>query len=249
MAASIDATIAFDSSKLKEEDKDGATLFSYADSDVSFVEHGQGAPVLPCKHIYVAAPKGAEYAGCRTKISREQLSKRYNLYVRDKNAAKKTGAELYPPSCVEFVKQYDESGFRIFMFRVYPIVCQPADGTVMRIISLQMQISCKGEARYENVPMEDLIKVKRKVMNPKALESLVASLKVSPEKGLVLEKEGFVTGRAKGRNVFADNAPKNKWHKEDASSSNSAEANPIEMLKQNNISIDNGSLMFTPIQF
>lgn len=247
MAASIDATIGFDASKLKEEKKEGASFFSYADNDVNYVEHGQGTPVLPCKHVYIAAPKGAEYAGCRTKVSREQLPGRYNLYVRDANA-KKTGAELYPPSCVEFVKQYDEDGFRIFMFRVYPIVCQPADGTVMRIISLQMQVSCKGEERYENVPMDDLIKIKRKVLNPKALENLVASLKVSPKKGLSIEKEGFAVSRAKGRNVFAENSPKNKWRKGESGSS-SAGGDLIEALKQNNITIEDGSVMFSPIQF
>ena len=247
MAGSIEAIIGFDSSKLKEEKKEGASFFSYADSDVNYVEHGQGTPVLPCKHVYIAAPKGAEYSGCRTKISREQLPGRYDLYVRDKNA-KKTGAELYPPSCVEFVKQYDEAGFRIFMFRVYPIMCQPADGTVMRIISLQMQVSCKGEERYENVPMDDLIKVKRKVLNPKALESLVASLKVSPKKGLSIEKEGFAVSRDKGRNVFAENAPKNKWRKDEAGP-NSAGGDLIKALKQNNITIEDGSVMFSPIQF
>lgn len=247
-AASIEATFNFDASKLKQEDKDGAVLFRYDDSDVNFVEHGPGTPVLPCKHVFIAAPKGASYAGCRTSVSRERIPGKHTLYVREKDKIGK-GAEIYPPNCVEFVKQYDESGFRIFMFRIYPVVCQPADGTVMRVISCKMKISCDGEARYENVSMDDLIKVRRKVMNPKALDDLIASFKPVLRKDVTVEKSGFAQGKTKVRNVFAENVPKNKWHKEDGNSSNAADANPIEMLKQNNISIDNGSLMFTPISF
>ena len=244
LAEEIDATINFDASKLKEEQKDGSTLFRYEGSDVNYVEHGKGAPVLPCRHVYVVAPKGADYAGCRAKIQREQLKGRFKLYARESQEGK-LSAEHFPPSCVEFVRQFDEAGFRLFMFRVYPIVCQPADGTVMRIINLQLQISCKGNSRYENVPADDIINIKRKVMNPKALENLVASVKLN-KKNITLEQSGFATSRAKGKNVFADTNVKNYHHKGE---NGSKSGDLFETLKQNNVTIDDGSLMFTPIQF
>ncbi|MBR5623567.1 hypothetical protein IKW72_00970 [bacterium] len=236
-AESIDATVSFDASKLKEETKEGATLFRYEGNDVNYVEHGKGAPVLPCRHVYVVAPKGADYAGCRVKIQREKLPGRYKLYAREAVPEGTRSAELFPPNCVEFVRQFDEAGFRLFMFRVYPIVSQPADGTVMRVISCQMQISCKGEARYENVPTDEMIKIKRKVMNPKALETLVASLKVTPRRDLKLERSGFATSRAKGKNLFAEGGGSAKG------------GDLLETLKQNNVTIDEGSLIFSPIQF
>ncbi|MBR5901292.1 hypothetical protein IKZ40_02990 [bacterium] len=241
-AENLDATVNFDASKLKEETKDGATLFRYEGGDVNYVEHGKGAPVLPCRHIYVVAPKGADYAGCRVKIQREKLPGRYKLYSREAAPEGARGAELYPPNCVEFVRQFDEDGFRLFMFRAYPIVSQPADGTVMRIISCQLMISCKGEARYENVPTDEMIKIKRKVMNPKALETLVASLKVSPRQSMQIERSGFATGKAKGKNVFADSVTKNYRKGEES-------GDLIQTLKQNNVTIDEGSLIFSPIQF
>ena len=241
-AESIEATVNFDASKLKEETKGDAAFFRYEGSDVNYVEHGKGAPVLPCRHIYVVAPKGADYAGCRVKIQREKLPGHYKLYSREAAPEGARSAELYPPNCMEFVRQFDEAGFRLFMFRAYPIVSQPADGTVMRIISCQLQISCKGEARYENVPTDDMIKIKRKVMNPKALETLVASIKVSPRQGAAPERSGFATGRAKGKSVFSDSSAK-KYSKKDEG------GDLLETLKQNNVTIDDGSLMFSPIQF
>lgn len=245
-AEELNATVNFDASKLKEEDKDGRTLFRYEAADVNYVEHGKGAPVLPCRHVYVVAPKGADYAGCRAKIQREQLPGRFKLYARENGEASVKTAELFPPSCVEFVRQFDEAGFRLFMFRVYPIVCQPADGTVMRIISLQMQIACKGSDRYENVPMDDMIMIKRKVMNPKALENLVASLKVDTRKNLTLEKSGFATSKAKGKNVFADTNVRN-YNRKGESGAKSGDL--LETLKQNNVTFEEGSVMFTPISF
>lgn len=235
LAEEIDALVAFDTAKLKSEEKDGCVLFRYEGTDVNYVEHGDGAPLLPCRHVYVVAPKGATYKGCRTKITREQLPNNKKIYVRNPSGELSKSAKCFPPQCVEFVKELDEDGFRLFLFRVYPVICQPADGTVMRVLGLQLQIKCEGDDRYENVPVENVKKIKNKVLNPRSLETLVASL---TQKNQEKPAESFfATERQKKTRALYQNRNRNDELPEFLETIN------------DNVSISDGSVLFTPIKF
>jgi hypothetical protein len=252
-----DVSFSFDLARLKIQKKGDAVLFCYNDTDCQYVEHGQGTPVLPCKHIYLVMPRGARYTGCRVNVTKEQLKGRYKLFTRTENRDVMTSARAYPSKLVEFVKQYDLDGYRIFMFRAYPIACQPADGSVARTIRLKMQVEYnvpEGTGTYPVNRMQEVARLKRLVINPDDFDKLSESYNQNPLDRIVsaprdpqyLAREVFATKVGGEKRVQSRETPREEEQPYFRIFGDSTA--PLDIIK-NNFTVSDGGLTFTPIQF
>jgi len=168
-----EVTFHFDPTRLTMEARGNTTLFRYNDPACKYVEHEQGAPVLPAVLFHVLMPADAVYQRSRMRAEAQPYRGVYRLFTRGAPAAATRTAKRYPASLVEFVGHRDIEGFRVFTFRGYPVCCQPADGSVVRILKVTMMVnySSKGSQRmYAPVAQDVAARVKRMVINPDDLE-------------------------------------------------------------------------------
>lgn len=170
-SAQQDVRVHFDPGKLSIKNKDGQSLFSYKDDSCRFVEHESGAPVLPSVTLYVLMPAGARYKSCSVKASAQPLKGSYDVYTRRKVDHMSYTAQRFPPRLVEFVKEGDVEGYRVFVFRAYPVACQPGDGSVSRILYSQLRIEYDAgdAAAYEPQTTAQRLAIKKIVVNPQDL--------------------------------------------------------------------------------
>jgi len=257
-AETTDVSLGFDLARLKMQKKNDAILFSYNDVNCQHVEYGPGTPVLPCKHVYVVMPKNARYTGCRVGVTKEQLNGSYSLYTRTKNKEVMQSARSYPSKLVEFVKQYDMDGFRIFMFRTYPVSCQPADGSVARTIRLKMQVKYEvpeGSGTYNTRTVRTVAKIKRMVLNPDDFDRFTKSSHSNPLDQIVaaprnphsLAREVFAT-KIGGDKKTESKQTIREEEKQPGFRIFGDSSDPIDLIK-NNFTVSDGGLMFTPLQF
>ena len=251
-------SLGFDIARLTMQKKDNAILFNYNDVDCQYVEYGPGTPVLPCKHVYIVMPKNAKYSGCRVSVTKERLKGSFSLYTRTKNKDVMRSARAYPSKLVEFVKQYDMNGYRIFKFRTYPVSCQPADGSVVRTIRLNMQVKYEapnGAGAYPARSTHEIAKLKRLVINPDDFDRLTQSSQVNPLDQIVsaprnpeyLAREVFATKLGGSQKKESNRVPKEE-PKRPSFRVFGDSSDPIELIK-NNFTVSDGGLMFTPFQF
>jgi hypothetical protein len=169
-SAQQDVRVHFDPGKLSMKEKDGQTLFTYDDPTSRYIEHQTGSPVLPGITLYVLMPAGARYKSCSVNASAQPLKGSYDVYTRQKVDYMTYTAERFPPRLVEFVQEGDLDGYRVFVFRAYPIACQPGDGSVSRILHSQLRIEYEKEdataTGYEPQTPAQETAIRRRVVNP-----------------------------------------------------------------------------------
>ncbi|NLF39827.1 hypothetical protein GX586_10300, partial [bacterium] len=167
-ASTKEINFSFDPSRFTTEKKGDAVLFRYNDPRCKYVEHGAGAPVLPCIEVYVVMPKGATYTKCRTRVESLPLAGTYTLYTRESNADVLQYAKRYPERLVEYAGRRALGEYTLFTFRVYPMSCQPGDGSVARTlrVGLVVEYETADKGKYETVTAEQIVKVKSLVLNP-----------------------------------------------------------------------------------
>ena len=252
-----DIAVSFDVSKLTMQKKDNTILFCYDDPQAKFVEHCQGAPVLPCKMLYVVMPKNALFKGCRFQVQKENLRGTFKLYTRTKNEALQKTARSFPSKLVEFDSQKDINGYRIFIFRTYPVACQPADGSVSRILSIAMTVhyeTGEGAGKYARAASPQLEQLKKIVVNPGDFEELTETRdafynRIDPisRRSQILAQEVFATEiggkqeseRNEYRSILNDKAEFSIFE----------EADTVDLIKRNFTVTEDNRVMFTPIQF
>jgi len=172
-AATKDLTLYFNPARLTAEVRGKSLLFRYDDPNCKYVEHGAGAPVLPCVQVYVLMPKGAVYRGCRLRANSRPYRGTHSLYVRQAQPGA-ASAQQYPPNLVEFVGQKDVRGYRLFVFRAFPVMCQPADGSVARITqtTLAIEYDVSGaDSMYAPNDARVTAWMRNAVVNPDDLET------------------------------------------------------------------------------
>ena len=166
--------INFDPSKLTTETKGHAILFRYRDQHCRYIEHGIGAPVLPCVQVYVLMPRDAVYKGCTVRAESHPLCGTYDLYCRKRVEETARSARRYPPKLVEFLGKKELNGCHVFMFRAYPISCQLGDSSVTKILRMSLTIEYDvpaGVGMYAPVSARRAAWLKRLVINPNDLDA------------------------------------------------------------------------------
>jgi len=177
-----DINIYFNPAKLTSELKGDATIFKYKHPECKYVVHEPGAPVLPCMQVYVLMPKGAMYNACSIRAKAQPLRGDFKLYCRRFVYDTAFTAKRYPPKLAEFVEQKDINGYRVFVFRTYPISCQPGDNSVKRILQTSLSIKYyvpEDSDLYECNSSKSFDEIKRLVLNPYDLDELSS---VRPER-------------------------------------------------------------------
>jgi len=165
----------FDPTKLKTEQRGTMTLFKYNDGSCRFVEQAAGAPVLPSVVYNVVMPKGAVYKSCRSSAQTQPLRGTYQVYSRPVKGAAAPTAQRYPARLVEFLGSKDVNGYRVFSFRAYPVLCQPADGSAAQILAASVEVVFDMQARnalYAPIPVEKEFAVRKLVVNPDDVTAL-----------------------------------------------------------------------------
>ncbi len=195
--------INFDPSKLTTETKGHAILFRYRDQHCRYIEHGIGAPVLPCVQVYVLMPRDAVYKGCTVRAESHPLCGTYNLYCRKRVEETARSARRYPPKLVEFLGKKELNGCHVFMFRAYPISCQLGDSSVTKILRMSLTIEYDvpvGTGMYAPVSARRAAWLKRLVINPNDLDRWTLK-----EQRVVANRTGPISNRRESltREVFA----------------------------------------------
>jgi len=195
--------INFDPSKLTTETKGSAILFRYRDQHCRYIEHGIGAPVLPCVQVYVLMPRDAVYKGCTVRAESHPLCGTYNLYCRKRVEETARSARRYPPKLVEFLGKKELNGCHVFMFRAYPISCQLGDSSVTKILRMSLTIEHDvpaGAGMYAPVSARRAAWLKRLVINPNDLDRWTLK-----EQRVVAKRTGPISNRRESltREVFA----------------------------------------------
>jgi len=172
-----DVIIHFNPAKLTSEMKGDATLFKYDDKNCKYVVHEPGSPVLPCLPVYVLMPKGAIFKSCSVRVEAQPLCGNFKLYCRRFVAETAFTAKRYPPKLAEFAGYKNIDGFRTFVFRTYPLTCQPGDNSVNKILKTSLAIKYdvpEDEGLYLRFSSNSLDDIKRLVVNPNDLDELTA---------------------------------------------------------------------------
>jgi len=173
-----DVRVYFNPAKLSKEMKGSETLFKYDDPNCKYVVHEPGAPVLPCLKIYVLMPKGAIFKACSIRSEAIPLCGSFKLYRKSYIPETAHTAKRYPPKLAEFVESKDISGYRVFIFRTYPITCQPGDNTVNKILQTSLSIKyfvSDDAGLYKGYSSTELKKIKKLVVNPDDLTAYSAA--------------------------------------------------------------------------
>jgi hypothetical protein len=176
-AATKELAFTFDPSRLTTEARGAQTLFRYKDPTCKYVEHAAGAPVLPCIEFYVVMPQGAQYKTCRIQASAQPYRGTFKVFTR--TAVNGTqSARQFPPKVIEFIGHRNVRGYRVFAFRAYPVSCQPADGSVARVLQTKIAIDFvqpATPAKYAPANPAIVTALKKVVINPDDIELLTES--------------------------------------------------------------------------
>ena len=242
-----DVKVYFNPAKLSKEMKGNATLFRYKDPNCKYVVHEPGAPVLPCLKVYVLMPKGAVFKSCSIRAEAIPLCGNFRLYCRTYIPETAHTARRFPPKLAEFVEQKDIKGYRVFVFRTYPITCQPGDNTVNKILQTSLSIKYflpEDAGLYKCYSVKNLNKIKKLVVNPNDLsEYSAANLAKTTFKDPIRNMRDNLS-----HDVFAT----------EISSTTATEKCPKYTVKQNSVVddlmedqlfIDDNDIVYAPITF
>lgn len=235
-----EVTIHFDPARLVMETRGNAVLFRYQDPSCKYVEQEAGAPVLPAVFFNVLMPKGAVYVHSQMKAEAQPYRGRYRVFTRTRS--KRTGAQRYPRSIVEFVGCRDIDGFRVFTFRAYPVCCQPADGSVARILSATVRVKYAlqaPEGLYAAVPAEVAQRIKRCVINPEDLERLTTRDAYAGGR-----RGGSITSSSAGQ-VFATHIRERSAQP----TAGSSRPDVFTLMKDNLYISEENDIVYAPIRF
>ncbi|MCX7003166.1 MAG: hypothetical protein NTV22_07830, partial [bacterium] len=207
-----------------------------------YVEHAAGAPVLPCVEFYVVMPKGAQYKTCRVQASAESYRGTYKVFTRTA-ASGIPSARRFPPKVIEFVGHRNVRGYRVFAFRAYPVSCQPADGSVARVLQTKIAIDFvqpAAPAKYAPASPAVVTALKKVVINPDDIETLTQAEETN---------EALAAGAIYGahtlatRDVFATGiAPR-------ATARDGAGDDFFSMLEDNVYINEENDIVYAPIRF
>jgi len=241
-AGTKELAFSFDPSRLTTEARGAQTLFRYKDPTCKYVEHAAGAPVLPCVEFYVVMPQGAQYKTCRIHASAQPCRGTYKLFTRTV-AKDAPSARRFPPNVIEFVGHRNVRGYRVFAFRAYPVSCQPADGSVARVLQTRIAIDFVQPARaakYAPANPTVIAALKKVVINPDDVESLTQADETN---------EALTAGASYGarslatRDVFAtDIAPRRAAQSEGGSDF-------FSLLEDNVYINEENDIVYAPIRF
>jgi len=231
----------FDPTRLTMETRGNATLFRYNDPACKYVEHEQGAPVLPAVLFHVLMPRDAVYQRSRVRAESQPYRGVYRLFTRGAPAAATRTAKRYPASLIEFVGHRDIEGFRVFTFRGYPVCCQPADGSVVRILKVTMMVNytAKDSQRmYAPVARDVAARIKQLVINPDDLELFTVREPRGRTKGGVAEPA-------------AASSPLFATHIRDRNAAQNASVNAdvFDFLKENVYINEENDIVYAPFRF
>ncbi len=241
-AATKELAFSFDPSRLTTEARGAQTLFRYKDPTCRYVEHATGAPVLPCVEFYVVMPKGAQYKTCRVQASAQSYRGTYKVFTRTVVRGTQS-ARRFPPNVIEFVGHRNVRGYRVFAFRAYPVSCQPADGSVARVLQTKIAIDFVQPAmpaKYAPANPAVVAALKKVVINPDDIEPLTQSDETN---------EALAAGASYGarvlatRDVFAtDITPR-------ATARNDAGTDFFSLLEDNVYINEENDIVYAPIRF
>ena len=127
--------------------------------------------------VYVLMPKGAIFKSCSVRVEAQPLCGNFKLYCRHFVAETAFTAKRYPPKLAEFAGYKNIDGFRTFVFRTYPVTCQPGDNSVNKILKTSLAIKYEvpeGEELYARIASNIMDGIKRMVANPNDLDELTA---------------------------------------------------------------------------
>lgn len=242
-----DVRVFFNPAKLSKEMKGNATLFRYRDPNCKYVVHEPGAPVLPCLKVFVLMPKGAAFKSCSIRAEAIPLCGTFKLYCKTFIPETAFTAKRFPPKLAEFVEQKDINGYRVFVFRTYPITCQPGDNTVNKILHTSLSIKYfvpENAGLYNAYSTEKLKQIKKLVVNPDDLSDFSAanvakSSLNDPLKSMrdSLSHEIFATKI--DNNSATAQCPKYKVK----------QSSVIDDLMQDQLFIDDNDIVYAPITF
>lgn len=240
-------TVQFDLTKISAEQRGAMTLFKYNDPQCTYVEHGPGTPVLPSVIVQVVMAKGARFKSCHINAQTQPVRGTFKMYARapkTTQADAETTAQRYPARLVEFIGQRDVEGYRVFSFRTYPVMCQPADGSVTKVLAAHIEVLYEGAAggMYAPAAPDAERRLRSMVMNPDAIAALTeyhSSVgKVRPA--------AVVAGRAVAtRDVFATQADP----KPVVSATPPSNGDVFDMLKENVYINEDNHFVYAPIRF
>lgn len=236
-----EVTFHFDPTRLTMEARGNTTLFRYNDPACKYVEHEAGSPVLPAVMFNVLMPSGAVYVQSRVRAESQPYRGVYRLFTRGAPSAATRSAKRYPASLIEFVGHRDIEGFRVFTFRAYPVCCQPADGSVVRILKATMMVnytSKDSQRMYAPVAPDVAARIKRMVINPDDLELFT-----------VREPRGTAPGGA--YEPASSSSPLFATQIRDRRASDNAPANAdvLQFLKENVYINEENDIVYAPFRF
>lgn len=243
-----DVCIYFNPAKLTSELKGDATLFKYKSPNCKYVVHEPGAPVLPCVMVYVLMPKGAVFKACSVRAEAQPLCGSFKLYCRRFVAETAFTAKRYPPKLAEFVGYKKINGMRTFVFRTYPITCQPGDNSVNRIVKTSLAIKYtvpEESGLYDRSSSTVLNKIKHLVLNPNDLDELTSSYyaKTSIEKHSVSKTEDALI-----RDFFATEIKRDVSNKK-PDIAVTPKRSSFDKTVEENLFIDDNDVVYAPITF
>jgi hypothetical protein len=242
VAATKELAFHFDPSRLTTEARGAQTLFRYKDPTCKYVEHAAGAPVLPCVQFCVVMPKGAQYKTCRVQASAEPYRGSYKVFTRTA-ARGMQSAQRYPPKMVEFAGMRDVRGYRVFVFRAYPVFCQPADGSVARVLSTKILIEYVQPAAPEQYTPADpsvIAALRKVVINPDDLDALTRADETN---------EALVAGLPYGQRTLATRDVFATGMAPHTASRPADDADIFSLMKENVYINEENDIVYAPIRF
>jgi len=235
-----EVTFHFDPTRLTLETRGKMTLFRYNDPACKYVEHEQGAPVLPVVMFNVLMPKGAEYTQSRVRAHSQPYHGVYRMFTRGAPSAATASAKRYPASLIEFAGHQEIEGFRVFSFRAYPVCCQPADGSVARILKATMIVTYntkETQRMYAPVAPDIAARIKRQIINPDDLDLFT-----------MRDTRGTVPGGAydngQSSELFAT-----RIRNRQASQERAAAPDIFDFLKENVYINEENDIVYSPFRF
>ena len=244
-AASKEVTIHFDPSRLGKETRGEATQFTYDSENCRYVEHCKGAPVLPCIQINVVVPKNAQYKDCRVRAASQRLRGLHRFYCRTRNEQVQNSARRFPEKIVEFAGAGTIEGYRVFIFRAYPVMCQPGDGSASCVLQAKLYIEYEnldGKGEYPPAKAAQLASVKRMVINPDDVDRFTRS---SAGGGSGLDNGGHNQGMFATRIRDRRPADNSYTHGDDED----AEGGVLAFIKENVYISEDNDIVYAPFQF